>query len=94
MSPAQRTIVAIARALDGWTRPDNVLVLDEPTASLHGDEVQVLFQAIRRVAASGAGVVFISHRLDEVLELADRVVVLRDGRVVAEEATNHGWITT
>ncbi len=88
LSPAQRTVVAIARALDGWSRPDNVLVLDEPTAALHGDEVQVLFTAIRRVAASGAGVVFISHRLDEVLELADRVVVLRDGRVVAEEATS------
>ncbi len=87
LSPAQRAIVAIARALDGWSRPDNVLVLDEPTTALHGDEVHVLFQAVRRVAASGAGVVFISHRLDEVLELADRVVVLRDGRVVAEELT-------
>ncbi|HEX3964472.1 MAG TPA: ATP-binding cassette domain-containing protein, partial [Trebonia sp.] len=85
LSPAQRAIVAIARALDGWTRTDNVLVLDEPTTALHGDEVQVLFEAIRRVASSGAGVVFISHRLDEVLALADRVVVLRDGRVVAEE---------
>jgi ribose transport system ATP-binding protein len=85
LSPAQRAIVAIARALDGWKRPDNVLVLDEPTTALHGDEVQVLFEAIRRVASSGAGVVFISHRLDEVLALADRVVVLRDGRVVAEE---------
>ena len=74
--------------MDGWTRPDNVLVLDEPTTALHGDEVQVLFEAVRRVAASGAGVVFISHRLDEVLELADRVVVLRDGRVVAEEPTD------
>ncbi|MFF7332008.1 sugar ABC transporter ATP-binding protein [Streptomyces sp. NPDC090306] len=88
LSPAQRAIVAIARALDGWTRPDNVLLLDEPTTALHGDEVQVLFEAIRRVASSGAGVVFISHRLDEVLELADRVVVLRDGRVVAEQATS------
>jgi ABC-type sugar transport system ATPase subunit len=85
LSPAQRAIVAIARALDGWTRPDNILVLDEPTTALHGDEVQVLFEAIRRVASSGAGVVFISHRLDEVLALADRVVVLRDGKVVAEE---------
>jgi ABC-type sugar transport system ATPase subunit len=82
LSPAQRAIVAIARALDGWTRPDNVLVLDEPTTALHGDEVQVLFEAVRRIASSGAGVVFISHRLDEVLELADRVVVLRDGRGV------------
>lgn len=87
LSPAQRTIVAIARALDGWTRPDNVLVLDEPTAALHGDEVEGLFEAVRRVAASGAGVVFISHRLDEVLSLADRVVVLRNGKVVAREAT-------
>jgi ABC-type sugar transport system ATPase subunit len=85
LSPAQRAIVAIARALDGWARPDNILVLDEPTTALHGDEVQVLFEAIRRVASSGAGVVFISHRLDEVLALADRVVVLRDGKVVAEE---------
>jgi ABC-type sugar transport system ATPase subunit len=85
LSPAQRAIVAIARALDGWIRPDNVLVLDEPTTALHGDEVQVLFEAIRRVASAGAGVVFISHRLDEVLALADRVVVLRDGMVVAEE---------
>ena len=88
LSPAQRAVVAIARALDGWTRPDNVLVLDEPTTALHGDEVQVLFGAIRRIASAGAGVVFISHRLDEVLELADRVVVLRDGQVVAEEATS------
>ncbi len=88
LSPAQRAIVAIARAMDGWTRPDNVLLLDEPTTALHGDEVQVLFEAIRRVASSGAGVVFISHRLDEVLELADRVVVLRDGQVVAEQATS------
>lgn len=97
LSSAQRAIVAIARAMDGWTRPDNVLVLDEPTTALHGDEVQVLFQAVRRVAASGAGVVFISHRLDEVLDLADRVVVLRDGRVVAEEATDrldHDQIVT
>ncbi len=88
LSPAQRAIVAIARAMDGWARPDNVLVLDEPTAALHGDEVQILFEAIRRIAASGAGVVFISHRLVDVLALADRGVILRDGRVVAEEPTS------
>ena len=87
LSPAQRAIVAIARAMDGWSRPDNVLVLDEPTTALHGDEVHVLFEAVRRVAASGAGVVFISHRLDEVLALADRVVILRDGHVVAKAPT-------
>ena len=84
LSAAERTIVAIARALDGWTRSDHVLVLDEPTAALHGDEVGRLFEAVRRVAAQGAGVIFISHRLDEVMDLADRVVALRDGRLVAD----------
>lgn len=85
LSPAERAIVAIARAMDGWTRSENVLVLDEPTTAFHGDEVEMLFGAVRRVAAEGAGVVFISHRLDEVLGLADRVVALRDGGVVADQ---------
>jgi ABC-type sugar transport system ATPase subunit len=84
LSAAERTIVAIARALDGWTHDQNVLILDEPTASLHGDEVDKLFVAVREVAARGAGVVFISHRLDEVIELADRVVCLRDGMLIAD----------
>jgi ABC-type sugar transport system ATPase subunit len=84
LSAAERTIVAIARALDGWDHDNNVLVLDEPTASLHGDEVEKLFVAVKRVAERGAGVIFISHRLDEVVEIADRAVVLRDGRLVAE----------
>ncbi|HET9103928.1 MAG TPA: sugar ABC transporter ATP-binding protein [Solirubrobacteraceae bacterium] len=84
LTAAERTIVAIARALDGWSHPHNVLVLDEPTASLHGDEVQKLFVAVREVASLGAGVIFISHRLDEVVELADRVLALRDGRLIAD----------
>ncbi|HEY1777241.1 MAG TPA: sugar ABC transporter ATP-binding protein [Solirubrobacteraceae bacterium] len=79
LSAAERTIIAIVRALEGWSQPRNVLVLDEPTAALHGQEVHVLFDAVRQVARSGAGVIFVSHRLDEVLALADRVVVLRDG---------------
>jgi ribose transport system ATP-binding protein len=86
LPPAQRAVVAISRALDGWTHPSNVLVLDESTESLHRQEVDVLFEAIRRIAAEGAGVVFVSHRLDEVLSLADRIVVLRDGQKVADEA--------
>jgi ABC-type sugar transport system ATPase subunit len=86
LTAAERTIVAIARAFDGWEHPGNVLVLDEPTASLHGDEAQKLFVAVREVAERGAGVIFISHRLEEVVELADRVVVLRDGRVIADVA--------
>jgi len=84
LTPAQRTIVAIARAMDGWTGDEHVLVLDEPTASLHRGEVGVLFAAVREVARSGAGVMFISHRLDEVTALADRVLVLRDGRLVED----------
>jgi ribose transport system ATP-binding protein len=84
LSAAEQTIVAIARALDGWEHPNNVLVLDEPTAALHGGEVDRLFTAVRSVARSGAGVIFISHRLDEVIEIADRVVVLRDGKLVAD----------
>ncbi len=84
LSPAERTIVALARAMDGWERPDGVLVLDEPTASFHSNEVEHLFAAVRRVAKSGAGVLFISHRLDEIRAIADRVIVLRDGRAVLE----------
>jgi ABC-type sugar transport system ATPase subunit len=84
LSPAERTIVALARAMDGWQRPDGVLVLDEPTASFHSSESERLFEAIRRVARAGAGVLFISHRLDEIRAIADRVMVLRDGRSVLE----------
>jgi ribose transport system ATP-binding protein len=84
LTAAERAIVAIARALDGWTHHNNVLVLDEPTSSLHGEEVDKLFVAVREVAARGAGVIFISHRLDEVIELADRVTCLRDGKLIAD----------
>jgi ABC-type sugar transport system ATPase subunit len=84
LTASERAVVAIARALDGWTRSDQVLVLDEPTAALHREEVGRLFEAVRRVAQRGAGIVFISHRLDEVLSLAHRIVVLRDGRKVAD----------
>lgn len=84
LQPSERTIVAIARALSGWEHPKQILVLDEPTAALHGREVDRLFKAVRMVAEEGAGVIFISHRLDEVFTLADRVVVLRDGVVIAD----------
>lgn len=83
LTPAERTIVAIARALDGWTSPHHVLILDEPTAALHGQEAEKLFEVVRSIAARGAGIVFISHRLDEVVDLADRVIVLRNGTVAA-----------
>ena len=84
LSAAERAAVAIVRALQDWDfdRP-GLLVLDEPTASLNRGEVDALFREVRRIAERGAAVLFVSHMLDEVLELADRVTVLRDGRVVA-----------
>jgi ribose transport system ATP-binding protein len=84
LSAAERAAVAIMRAMQDWdaTQP-GLLVLDEPTASLNRGEVDALFREVRRVAHQGAGVLFVSHMLDEVLTLADRVTVLRDGRVVA-----------
>jgi ribose transport system ATP-binding protein len=84
LSAAERAAVAIMRALQDWdgSRP-GLLVLDEPTASLNRSEVDALFSEVRRVADQGAGVLFVTHMLDEVLELADRVTVLRDGKVVA-----------
>lgn len=85
LSAAEKSVVAIVRALDGWDKRENILVLDEPTAALHKSEVDILFDVVRRVASNGAGVIFISHRLDEVMQLADRVVVLRDGVIVADE---------
>jgi ribose transport system ATP-binding protein len=88
LTPAERTIVAIARALDRWDDDEAVLVVDEPTASLHRDEVEKLFRSIRLVAEHGAGVIFVSHRVDEMLELSDRVVVLRDGRLAASVKTS------
>lgn len=84
LEAAERSIVAIARELSGWTHPTQVLVLDEPTAALHGREVDRLLSAVRLLAAEGAGVLYITHRLDEVFRLADRVVVLRDGLLVAD----------
>ena len=84
LSAAERAAVAIVRALQDWdsTQP-GLLVLDEPTASLNRGEVDALFREVHRVADLGAGVLFVSHVLDEVLGLADRVTVLRDGAVVA-----------
>lgn len=81
MTAAQRHLVMIARAL--VARP-SVLLLDEPTASLSSPEIERLFSVLRRLKARGTTMLYITHRLPEVLELCDRASVLRDG-VVAEE---------
>jgi ribose transport system ATP-binding protein len=83
LRPAQRTMVAVARALHASEGATGTLVLDEPTSALPHDEARFLMDAIRRCAADGHGIVFVTHRLDEVAQVADDVTVLRDGRVVS-----------
>jgi ribose transport system ATP-binding protein len=85
LPPVDRAIVAIARAIrEIATNPEgHVLVLDEPTAYLPSESVDKLFDAVKKVTRQGTGVVFISHRTDEILNLTDRISVLRDGRKVA-----------
>jgi ribose transport system ATP-binding protein len=70
----------------GLSRRCRVLALDEPTASLTDSEVELLFTQIRRLRAEGVGIIYISHRIEEVLSIADRVTVLRDGRTVGTQA--------
>jgi ABC-type sugar transport system ATPase subunit len=82
-TPVERTVVAIAGAMQGWSGGDGVLVLDEPTAVLPHDEVEHLLAMVREVRRAGTSVLYVSHRLDEIFGLADRVTVLRGGRVVA-----------
>ncbi|HET6504158.1 MAG TPA: sugar ABC transporter ATP-binding protein [Amycolatopsis sp.] len=77
---AEQQLVSIAKALTG---PARVLILDEPSAILTDREIERLFAAIRTLRADGVGIVYISHRLDELAVIADRITVLRDGAVVA-----------
>lgn len=80
----ERQLVEIARAMVGENR---CLILDEPTAALSDAEAQQLFAVIARLKAKGVAVLYITHRLDEVFAIADRVVVLRDGVVALESDT-------
>jgi ribose transport system ATP-binding protein len=79
LSRTEKSLVAIARSL---AADADVLVLDEPTASLPADEVERLFIVLRSLKARGVGMIYVSHRLDEIFRLADRVAVLRDGVLV------------
>jgi ribose transport system ATP-binding protein len=80
----RRQMVEIAAGLSHRCR---ILALDEPTASLTQSEVELLFAQIRGLKAEGVGIIYISHRIEEVLGIADRVTVLRDGQVVGTRAT-------
>ncbi len=79
LSRTEKSLVAIARAL---AVEADVLVLDEPTASLPADEVERMFAVLRDLRAKGVGMIYVSHRLDEIFRIADRVAVLRDGKLV------------
>ena len=87
---SQQQMVEIARALSHEAK---VVIMDEPTSALTPNEIQSLFEAIRRLKAMGIGVLYVTHKLEEVFELCDRVTVFRDGRListrpVAETSTN------
>jgi ABC-type sugar transport system ATPase subunit len=82
LSVASKQMVEIAKALSFDSR---ILILDEPTAALTSKEVDTLFGTIRKLQAQGVSMLYISHRLDEIFEIADRVTVIRDGEYVASE---------
>lgn len=81
LSAAQQQIVSMARALSHDAR---LIVMDEPSAALDPDEVRNLFRIVDRLTADGVAVVYISHRLEEIRQIGDRVTVLKDGRSVAD----------
>jgi len=90
----QQQLVEIARSL---TQDTKVLIMDEPTSALSHSEVQVLFRVMRDLAARGVAIIYISHHLDECLEIADNAVILRDGLIVAKESmadVDLAWIIT
>ncbi len=84
LRPAERQMVEIARALDGEAR---VLMLDEPTTALSAVETDRLLGILRELAVQGAAIVFVSHRLREVMSVTDRVTVMKDGEVVTTTPT-------
>lgn len=79
LSTANQQLIEIAKAL---TLNASLLILDEPTAALGGEETELLFRQIERLKDEGVGIVYISHRLEEIRIIADRIVVLRDGDLV------------
>ncbi|WP_328907165.1 sugar ABC transporter ATP-binding protein [Streptomyces sp. NBC_00234] len=92
LTPAQRQLVEIMRALTGGTAA-RLIAFDEPTSSLSEHEVDALFALIRRLREQGIAIVYVSHRMQEIFQLADRVAVLRDGSLAGVQdagSTNEG----
>ena len=85
LSVARRHLLELAKA---FALSPRLLILDEPTAPLSQDSVELLFTAVRKLAAGGTAIVYITHRLAEVREIADRVTVLRDGRLRGTSAVS------
>ena len=86
LRPSEQQVIEILRAL--FHRP-RLLLLDEPTASLTHQDTEMLYEVIHNVISEGVGVIFISHKLEEVFKIADRITIFRDGtRVVTEAASN------
>jgi len=83
LTVARQQMVEIAKALSFDSK---VLIMDEPTAALNAQEVADLFRVVRQLRAQGVGIVYISHRMDELQQIADRVTVMRDGRTIATVA--------
>lgn len=79
LTPVQQTMVAVARAIRVKAR---VLILDEPTASLTDMEIQDLFRVLRHLRSEGVAIIYVSHRLEEVFTLCDRVTIMRNGRTI------------
>lgn len=79
LSAAQQQLVSIAKALSHSAR---LLILDEPSAILTDAEIQILFRIVRKLASEGVSIIYITHRLDELVQIADRVTVMRDGNTV------------
>lgn len=82
---AIQQMVAIARALFVKAK---LIVMDEPTSSLDEQEVHILFQQMKKMKARGIGIIFISHRLDEIFEICDKITILKDGKFVSEDNTS------
>ena len=80
LSVSQRQMIEIAKAVSYNSR---IIVLDEPTSSLNDREVEQLFKTIRRLKSRGCGIIYISHKMEEILKICDEVTVMRDGRHIA-----------